>query len=267
MCAYDTLTVERTGKEDDVVRIALDNGDLNLVDGDMHTELPDAFRDAYEMDGRVVVLTGEGEAFSGGGDVNWMQQWVEEPEYFEQVAREGEAVIENLVDIEKPVIARINGDAAGLGANVALCCDMTVMAEGSRIGDPHVKVGLAAGDGGAVIWPLLLGLNKAKEFLMTGRLVEAAEAADIGLVNYAVPEDELDAKVDELVDELATLPQPAVRYSKMAANAWLEQGVQDILRKSLAMEGMSARSADHEEAVSAFLEGREPDPPEARDGE
>ncbi len=264
MGSYETLSVERTGAEDDVIRIALDNGDLNLVDGDMHTELPQAFRDAYEMDGRVVVLTGEGEAFSGGGDVSWMQRWVDDPEYFEQVAREGEAVIENLVDIEKPVVARINGDAAGLGANVALCCDITVMAEDAKIGDPHVKVGLAAGDGGAVIWPLLLGLNRAKEFLMTGRLVDASEAEELGLVNYAVPEADIDAKVDELVDELASLPQPAVRYSKMAANAWLEQGVQDVLRKSLAMESMSARSADHEEAVAAFLEGREPNPPDAR---
>lgn len=265
MGEYDTLTVTRTGREDDVVRIALDNGDLNLVDGDMHAELPQAFREAYEMDGRVVVLTGEGDAFSGGGDVNWMQQWVEDPEYFEDVAREGEAVIENLVDIEKPVVARINGDAAGLGANVALCCDITVMAEGAHIGDPHVKVGLAAGDGGAVVWPLLLGLNKAKEFLMTGRLVDAEEAEKLGLVNYAVPESDLDAKVDELVDELASLPQPAVRYSKLAANEWLERGVQNILRESLAMESMSARSADHEEAVSAFLEGRDPNPPDARD--
>lgn len=264
---YETLNVQIEGREDDVFRIELNNGELNLVDGTMHEELSQVFRDAYESDTRVVVLTGEGKAFSGGGDINWMQQWIETPDYFEEVVREGEEIIENLVNIEKPVIARLNGDATGLGANVALCCDIVVASKEAHIGDPHVKVGLAAGDGGAVIWPLQLGLNKAKEFLMTGELVQATEAEELGLVNYAVPEDELDNKVNELVNQLASLPQPAVRYSKMAANKWLQQGVQNILRESLALESMSARSADHQEAVEAFLEDREPNPPESRSPE
>jgi len=268
MCkGYETLDVSLTGREDDVFQITLNNGELNLVDGEMHGELAQVFQDAYESDTRVVVLTGTGTAFSGGGDVNWMQRWVETPEYFEEVAREGEQIIESLVNIEKPVVAKINGDATGLGANIALCCDITVASSDARIGDPHVKVGLAAGDGGAVIWPLLMGLNRAKEFLMTGELINATEAEDLGLVNHAVPEYELDQKVDEIVERLATLPQPAVRYTKLAVNKWLEQGLQSILRESLAMESMSARSPDHEEAVQAFLEGRQPDPPNARSPE
>lgn len=264
---YEKLDVEIKGKDDDVFWIQLDNGDLNLVDGGMHEELADVFRKAYESETRVVVLTGKGEAFSGGGDINWMQEWIDSPEYFEDVAREGEEIIESLVNLEKPIIARLNGDATGLGANMALCCDIVIATDNSKIGDPHVKVGLAAGDSGAVIWPLLIGLNNAKEFLMTGKLIQAKEAEEIGLINHSVSEDELDDKVDELVDQLASLPQPAVRYSKMAANKWLQEGVQSILRESLALESMSARSADHKEAVEAFIEGRTPEPPEARSPE
>lgn len=264
---YKNLDVEIKGREDDVFWIRLDNGDLNLIDGEMHEELAEVFRDAYDSDTRVVVLTGEGKTFSGGGDINWMQEWIESPEYFEDVAREGEEIIESLVNLEKPIIARLNGDATGLGANMALCCDIVVATEEAKIGDPHVKVGLAAGDGGAVIWPLLVGLNKAKEFLMTGKLIQAEEAEDLGLINYSVSEDELDDKVEELINQLASLPQPAVRYSKMAVNKWLQEGVQSILRESLALESMSARSADHKEAVEAFIEGRNPEPPEARSTE
>jgi enoyl-CoA hydratase len=261
---YDTLDVQVEGKDDDVFTIKLTNGDLNLVDGTMHKELGHAFEDAYDADVRVVLLTGTGEAFSGGGDVHWMKEWIESPQYFEQILREGEEIIERLVNIEKPVVARLPGDAVGLGANLALCCDIVIASKEAQIGDPHVKVGLAAGDGGAVIWPLQLGLNKAKEFLMTGKLIDATEAKELGLINYAVPAEKLDAKVEEMIDELASLPQPAVRYSKQAANKWLQQGVHHVLRESLALESISARSASHEEAVEAFLDGREPDLPDAR---
>lgn len=102
---------------------------------------------------------------------------------------------------------------------------------------------------------------------MTGKLIAAPEAEELGLVNHAVPEEELNEMVDGLIDTLATLPQPAVRYSKMAANKWLQQDVQNILRESLALESMSARSADHEEAVEAFVDERDPEPPDARSPE
>lgn len=148
---YETIDVRIDGREDDVFRIELNNGDLNLVDGPMHEELARVFGDAYESDTRVVLLTGTGGAFSGGGDVTWMKLWVDAPEYFEDVAREGEEIIERLANIEKPVVARLNGDATGLGANVALCCDIVVASDETRIGDPHVKVGLAARDSGSVI--------------------------------------------------------------------------------------------------------------------
>jgi len=176
-------------------------------------------------------------------------------------------VLKDLVNLRKPVIARIDGDATGLGATLALFSDITIAAEGARIGDPHVKAGLVAGDGGAVIWPLLIGLNNAKEYLMTGDLVPATEAEDIGLVNHAVPAEELDDKVDELVEKLATGPQLAIQYTKIATNGWLEFGMNNVLRESMALEGMSQGHPDHEEAVDAFLEGRRPNFPTARNPE
>lgn len=265
MSGFSQLSVSIEGAEHDVFRITFNNPEkMNVVDGTMHRELPEAFAEAYASDTRVVVLTGTDGAFSAGGDVGWMQQWIDDPEYFEDIIREGEQIIEGIVNLEKPIIARVNGDAVGLGATLALHCDIVIASETARIGDPHVQVGLAAGDGGAVIWPLLTSVNKAKEFLMTGELISAAEAEELGLVNHVVSPEELDDKVDELIEKLTELPQPAVRYSKMAVNNWVQFGVNQVLRQSLALESQSARSADHAEMVSAFLEDREPNPPTAR---
>lgn len=262
---YDMLDVSVDGREDDVFRIALDNPEkMNVVNELMHEELTYAFREAYDSDTRVVVLTGTGDSFSAGGDIGWMQGWIEEPERFRKVIRDGEEVIESFLNLEKPVIARINGDAVGLGATLALFADITIASDQARIGDPHVKVGLVAGDGSAAVWPLLVSLSKAKEYLLTGKLMTAEEAVEYGLINQSVPPDELDQAVDEMVDTLASLPQPAVRYTKQALNTWLQLGVDTTLRQSLALEGLSAATPDHEEAVTAFLEDRAPDLPSAR---
>jgi enoyl-CoA hydratase len=263
MHEYDTLDVTEDG---DVLEIALDRPDnLNAVDADLHEELSSVFRDAAQADARVVVLTGNGRAFSAGGDIAWMQEGIENPESFRETMREGERIIDDITDLEKPLVARVNGDATGLGATLALFADITVMAADARIGDPHVSVGLVAGDGGAVIWPLLTSMHTAKELLMTGDLVSAEEAEDLGLVNDAVPEDELDEKVDELVGKLADGPQVAIRYTKKALNAWVELGNDLALQRGLALEAVSQQHPDHEEAVEAFLEERRPEFPSARD--
>jgi enoyl-CoA hydratase len=252
--------------DDDVLTIAFDRPDhLNAVNEPLHSELATVFRDAYKADARVVVLTGNGDAFSAGGDIGWMGENVENPERFQATMREGERIIRDLVNIEKPVVAKVNGDATGLGATLALFCDILVMSEEARIGDPHVKVALVAGDGGAVIWPLLTSLNTAKELLMTGRLLSADEADDLGLVNHVVSADKLDERTDELIDELASGPQAAIRYTKKTLNAWLELGNSIALREGLALEGVGQQHPDHEAAVEAFLEGRQPNFPSGRD--
>ena len=183
---------------------------------------------------------------------------IDDPASFEKTAREGKQIVFSLLDCEKPVIAKLNGHATGLGATIALFCDVIFASEKAKIGDPHVCVGFVAGDGGAVIWPQLIGYARAKEFLMTGDLMTAEEAAKIGLINHAVAAADLDARVAEFADRLAAGATKAIRWSKMSANIGLKQLAHSIMDASLAYEAMSNVSADPQEAVNAFREKRAP---------
>jgi len=252
---YKTIRIDRRGR---ILTLTLNRPDkLNAVDRAMHAELASIFEDAaMDADSDVVVFTGEGRAFSAGGDIAWMQTMIDEG--FEQTAHEARRIIFSLLDCEKPIIAKVNGHATGLGATMALFCDVIFAAESARIGDPHVSIGLTAGDGGAIIWPQLIGYARAKEYLMTGDLILATEAARIGLINHAVPSADLDARVDAFADRLAGGALTAIRTTKMAINIGLKQLAASILDASLALEGLSNASADHQEAVTAFHEGRKP---------
>lgn len=254
MREYQTLDVELHG---DVLRIAFDRPDAkNAANPIMHSEMTHVFKDASETDARVVVLTGNGDTFSAGGDIQHMKERIDDSSVspFTDAIKEAETILSDLISLEKPIIAKVNGHATGLGATLALFCDIVIASEDAKIGDPHVQIGLVAGDGGAVIWPLLTDIHTAKELLMTGELISAKEAEEIGLINYAVPPDELDDKVDKMVDKLASGPQLAIRYTKKAINNYLQRGIDDILSESLALEAISHRHPDHEEAVSAFLD-------------
>jgi enoyl-CoA hydratase/carnithine racemase len=232
---------------------------LNAVDERMHEELARIFIDLNnDPDIDVVILTGAGRAFSSGGDIGWMKLMIDEPSLFEKTAREGKQIIFSLLDCEKPIIAKLNGHATGLGATIALFCDAIFASERAKIGDPHVSVGFVAGDGGAVIWPQLIGYARAKEYLMTGDLMSASEAARIGLINRAVPPDELDASVDAFARRLAGGAVKAIKWTKMSVNIGLKQLAHSILDASIAYEAQSNRTADHAEAVAAFGEGRQP---------
>lgn len=260
---YTDLDVRLEG---DVFRIAIDRPErANAIRDITHEEFTHVFEEARESDARVVVLTGTGNAFCAGADFEYLKRQREKgmPEAFEQYRRDID-LVRDMLDLEKPIIGRINGAATGLGATIALFCDILIASEDAVIGDTHVRAGLVAGDGCTVIMPFLIGMNKAKELLMTGELVPAPEAEELGLVNYAVPAEKLDDKVDEMADKLASGPQFAVGYTKLALNQWLQQGVDDFMLESLALEGLSQRHEDHEEAVKAFLEGRDPEFPTAR---
>jgi enoyl-CoA hydratase len=254
---YKTLLFARRGR---VLEITMNRPDkLNAVDDVMHAELARVFVEASnDSDCDIVMLTGAGRAFSAGGDIDWMQRMIDDPASFEKTAREGKQIVFSLLDCEKPVIAKLNGHATGLGATIALFCDVIFASEKAKIGDPHVCVGFVAGDGGAVIWPQLIGYARAKEFLMTGDLMTAEEAAKIGLINHAVPAADLDARVAEFADRLAAGATKAIRWSKMSANIGLKQLAHSIMDASLAYEAMSNVSADHQEAVNAFREKRAP---------
>jgi enoyl-CoA hydratase len=253
---------------DDVFRIAFDNPERrNPINGNVHEELSRVFRDAAESDASVVVLTGNGDSFSAGGDLDWMEECIEDSWEWDKGIVEHVRIYEDILSCGKPIVARVNGDAVGAGVNFALMADIVVADETAKIGDVHVNAGLAAGDGGQIIFPFLTDVHTAKEMLMTGKIVTGEEAAEMGLVNYAVPADELDEKVDELVDELREGPQLAIQYTKLTINALLKEAANTNLLSGLSLEAINQKYPDHEEAVDAFQNGRRPDFPSARDDE
>ncbi len=254
---YKTMRFEYRGR---VLRVILDgNGPMNPVDQDLHDELARVFAEVdRDPDSDVIVLTSENRAFCAGGDMEWFQEMIDRPEGFRAIAHEAKRIVFGLLEMEKPIVCRLNGAAAGLGATIALLCDIIVADEKALIGDPHVRMGIVAGDGGAVIWPQLIGFARAKEFLMTGDMIPASRAAEMGLVNYAVPTAELDAKTDEIVDKLAGGARWAIRWTKTVTNITLREIAHKLMDASLAYEMMTNLTADHQEAVSAFKEKRPP---------
>lgn len=253
--AYQALNVSVA---DRVATLSLNSGQrFNAVTAQMHVELAHIFQDlANDDDVNVIVLTGAGNAFCAGADLNWVKQQLDSPPTIWDARREGRGIVLGILDCPKPVIARVNGDAMGLGASLALLCDIIVAADHVRIADPHVRIGLVAGDGGALIWPALVGYARAKEFLLTGNMVTAPQAASMGLINYAVPVEQLDEKVQGFARQLADGASQAIRLTKLATNTLLRQAVDSVLEASLANECHTFHTADHAEGVSAFLERR-----------
>ena len=243
--------------EDRVAVVRLNRPDKrNAVNFALHQGLEDIWRPlGTDPDVGAIVLTGEGKGFCSGGDV--LGFYPEDPGPLDQM-RGSRWLVQEMINCEAPVIAAVNGVAAGLGATLALLCDVIYMADDARIGDTHVNMGLVAGDGGAVIWPLLVGPHRAKELLMSGRLVPGPQAAEMGLVNHCVPSSELLDRAKAFAAELAAGPPVAVRWTKMAINQQLRQSLNLAMDAGLAVEHLSAHTEDMKEAVAAFSEKRRP---------
>ncbi|MFQ5553985.1 MAG: enoyl-CoA hydratase-related protein [Acidimicrobiia bacterium] len=247
--------------EGSVLRVTIDRSgsDLNTVDGELHTELAALFALLRnENEARCALLTGSGRAFSAGGDFAWFPE-LQDPEHLEQVRRDGRSLVWDLLDVAIPVVAAVNGPAIGLGASIALLCDVIFMAESATIADPHVRVGIVAGDGGTVAWPLAVGPARAKQYLLTGDPVPAAEAERIGLVNFVVEGDQLQEEALAFARRLAAGPPLAVQYTKQAVNAWVKQTAGVSFDVATALEIATFRSSDHSEALNALREKRDPD--------
>ena len=228
---------------------------LNAFNAKQHTEFVEALTFASsDPQCDVIVITGAGRAFSAGGDISWQQEAADHPSLFETTVREAKQIIFGLIDCEKPIIAKINGPAVGFGATVALFCDVIFIARSAYISDPHVSVAMVAGDGGAVIWPQLIGFARAKEYLLTGDKIHAAEAERIGLVNHAVQDSELNSTVELFADRLVAGAQTAIRYSKITINVALRELASSMMDVGLGYESVTNLSADHREALSAFRE-------------
>lgn len=254
---YQSITFERRGR---VLTATLNVPDqLNAIAGRLHTELANLFPDvAADPDSDILVLTGAGRAFSAGGDLAHIDKMRQDPHGFSEAVREAKRIVFGALDCDKPVIAKMNGDAIGLGATVALFCDIIFAADTAKIGDPHVKIGLVAGDGGAIIWPQMIGYARAKHYLLTGELIPAPEAAAMGLINFALPAEELDAAVDAYADKLARGATKAIRWSKVVANIGLKQLAHQMMDVGMTYEAMTSATDDHAEAIASMRERRKP---------
>jgi enoyl-CoA hydratase len=220
---FESIAFERI---DDVLRVTLRNprNPMNAVDAVMHDELRRLFELLkLERAARAVVLTGSGRAFSAGGDFAWMEGISADKLY--ALRREGKQLIWNLLDVELPIVVAVNGPAVGLGATLALLGDVIFMAESAVLADPHVRVGIVAGDGGAVAWPLAVGPAIAKRYLMTGDSLTAAEAGRLGLVNEVVADGALQDEALAFARRLAAGAPLAVRYTKMSVNQLVKQAM------------------------------------------
>jgi enoyl-CoA hydratase len=254
---YETLEVVRNGR---IVTVSFNRPDVrNATNPRMHQELVRIFPEiGRDNDAYVVVLTGKGKCFSAGGDLTALEQSLDDQARWTASMFEARAILTGLLDLDRPVIAKINGHAIGLGSTLALMCDIVIAKDTALIADPHVKVGLTAGDGGAVIWPMLIGFARAKKYLLTGEGVTGAEAAAMGLVSESVPEDRLDARVAEIAETLANGAAVAIRTTKRSINLALRQQLDRLLEAHLGYETLSHLSADHREAVAAFIQKRAP---------
>lgn len=234
---------------------------LNAVNGLLHRELSWLARDLQEDDAvKVAILTGTGRAFCAGGD---QKPNPNEPTPLGRPAseirwHEAEEIVRGLVDLEKPIISMVNGPAMGLGATIALLCDVVIMGRSAMIADSHVNVGLVAGDGGATIWPLLVGLNRAKEYLMLGSRIDGERAVAIGLAQYVYDDDQLYQRTLEHARQFLRMPTYAMRATKATLNRHLRKTVELTLESGLAYEAISGRDPDRNEAAAAFRERRDP---------
>lgn len=258
--ALPRLGTIEMARERRLLRITLNRPEaLNAVNLALHDDLAEAMWFAQcDTGSDVILLTGAGRAFSAGGDLDHIERNARNPHLFDHETRVAKRIVSTLLDIDKPVVCRMNGHAVGLGATLALLCDVIFAAEGARIGDPHVGLGLVAGDGGAVIWAQRIGLTRAKEYLLTGELLTAAQAAEIGLVNHCVPLDQLDARVDAFCAKLLDGAMMAIRATKVLTNLELKRLATALMDAGIAYESLSVRTADHMEGIQALKEKRKP---------
>ena len=249
---YETLGIEK--RSDGIAVVTLNRPErLNAVNATMHGELSRFTRDAQaDADVRVVVLTGAGRAFCAGGDFS------ADADTAKLSLEEARQIVDHLLELQKPILSAVQGYAMGLGATIALLCDVVVASRSTVFADTHVAMGIGAGDGGQVIWPLLLGVTRAKWFLMTGERLRGEALFEMGLVNFLVEDDEILPKAMACAEQLAKGPARAISASKVPINQYIRMVSNLVLPLSLNLESQTMHSEDAREAARAFQEKRPP---------
>ena len=261
---FETILVDGPD-EDGVLVITLTRPERgNAATLEMYREMGAVMRAlrAPDPDIGAVVITGAGNMFCAGGDASMIQSF-QDPAVSLQAMEEGTHFAKDVLSVRCPVIAAVNGHAMGWGANLALFCDVVIMSDEARFADPHVKMGIVAGDGGALMWPLLVGPNRAKELLMTGDPLDGETAYRLGLVNHLVPAAEVLPKALGIARRLATGPRHAIAWTKQCVNLPILQQALATIPLGNAHEARTMAAADMVEGTAAFMEKRAPRWPSA----
>ena len=248
--------------DDDGVRtVTFDRPEvMNAFTPELAAELADVFAEADPRELDAIVLTGEGGAFSAGGDLQSMAEREEAPdEAYERVTETFGRLVEEALSANVPIVAKVNGDAVGAGLAVAAVSDFAYAADSATFSCAFVRVGLIPDTGGSFLLPRIVGLRAAKRLAFTGEFFGAEEAAELGLVNEAVAEDDLDDAVDDLLDTLRERPTRTIGLAKRAIHENLGKGWQEALDYENAVQSQAYATPEHAEGVAAFLEGRDPE--------
>ncbi len=241
-----------------VLRITMDNGRMNTADAAMHAELVRVWREVDADDTvNCAVITGAGKTFSAGGDFAMVREITESFEARTRVWREARDLVYNIVNCRKPVVSAMRGVAVGAGLVCGILADVSIATPDCRITDGHTRLGVAAGDHAAIVWPLLCGMAKAKYYLLTCDKLDGAEAERIGLVSLLAEDAELDGKAVDVASRLAEGAQGAIRWTKYSLNNWLRMAGPSF-DASLAMEFMGFSGPEAKEGLRLHLEKRAP---------
>ena len=262
---FENLTFDV--RPDGVVVVTLNRPDvLNAANVRMHRELSQVWAVVDDDPGvRASVVTGAGRAFSAGGDLDMIEEMTDDYDATLVQWRDAGAIVEQMLLAHKPIVSAINGVAVGAGLAVALLADVSVIAESARLSDGHARLGVAAGDHAAIVWPLLCGMAKAKYYLMTGDFVSGPEAERIGLVTRCVPDDDVLDEAVAIAGRLAAGSATAIQWTKRAMNQWIRQAL-PTFGESMALEMLGFLGPDAREGLAAVRERREPQFPSARGG-
>lgn len=246
-----------------VLRVTMDNGRMNTADAAMHAELVRIWQDIDRDDSvACAIITGAGRTFSAGGDFAMVRAITEDFDTRTRVWREARDMVYGIINCRKPVVSAMRGVAVGAGLVCGILADVSIATKDCRITDGHTRLGVAAGDHAAIIWPLLCGMAKAKYYLLTCDMLNGAEAERIGLISLAVEDADLDAKAVEVATRLAEGAQSAIRWTKYALNNWL-RSAGPAFDASLALEFMGFTGPEVKEGLNSHLEKRPPSFPAA----
>ena len=228
---------------------------FNAANEALHGALPIVWRElAADPEVRAIVLTGAGKAFCAGGDLHLLDRMVGDRALRDEIMAEGAEIVRTMTAVTVPIIAAVNGPAVGLGCSLTALSDLVVVEEHAYFADPHVALGLVAGDGGVMTWPLLTSLLRAKEFILLGDRVPAADAVQLGLANRVVPRGTSVDVALELAERLAALPPQAVRETKRLLNDALQRAVGDLLDRAIATETDSFDEPPFQANLARMLE-------------